>query len=172
MASLTRWTWVCVNSGIWWWTERPGVLRFMGSQRVRHNWVTELNWTELNHHLNYEYRQSVSVLQLQPWKPVCLSKQKLIQPHWLYFWKMGETEFLDNWIFRSLIETDRNARSYSLVLFQMQSMLRWLFVSSSGLILQLLWLVLKENSFDSSRIYEYWLCATYLPKHWRLYSKT
>ena len=34
MASLTRWTWVWVNSGSWWWTGRPGVLRFMGSQRV------------------------------------------------------------------------------------------------------------------------------------------
>ena len=46
MASLTRWTWVWVNSGSWWWTGRPGVLRFMGSQRVRNYWVTELNWTE------------------------------------------------------------------------------------------------------------------------------
>ena len=46
-ASLTRWTWVWVSSGSWWWTGRPGMLRFMGSQRVRHNWVTELNWTEL-----------------------------------------------------------------------------------------------------------------------------
>ena len=48
MASLTRWTWVWVNSGSWWWTGRPGVLQFMGSQRVRHDWVTELDWTELN----------------------------------------------------------------------------------------------------------------------------
>ena len=46
MASLTRWTWVWVNSGIWWWTGRPGVLQFMGSQKFRHDWVTELNWTE------------------------------------------------------------------------------------------------------------------------------
>ena len=46
MASLTRWTWVWVNSGSWWWTGRPGVLRFMGSQRVGHDWATELNWTE------------------------------------------------------------------------------------------------------------------------------
>ena len=46
MASPTRWTWVWVNSGSWWWTGRPGVLRFMGSQRVGHNWATELNWTE------------------------------------------------------------------------------------------------------------------------------
>ena len=33
------------NSGNWWWTGRPGVLQSMGSQRVRYNWVTELNWT-------------------------------------------------------------------------------------------------------------------------------
>ena len=46
MASLTRWTRVWVNSGRWWWTGRPGVLRFMGSQRVGHDWATELNWTE------------------------------------------------------------------------------------------------------------------------------
>ena len=45
MASLTQWTWAWVNSGRWWWTGRPGVLRFMGSQRVRHDWATELNWT-------------------------------------------------------------------------------------------------------------------------------
>ena len=40
MASLTRWTWVWVNSGSWWWTGRPGVLWFMGFQRG------QLNWTE------------------------------------------------------------------------------------------------------------------------------
>ena len=45
MASLTRWKWVWVNSGSWWWTGRPGVLRFMGLLRVGHDWVTELNWT-------------------------------------------------------------------------------------------------------------------------------
>ena len=33
-----------VKSGSWWWTGRPGMLQFMGSQRVRHNWATELNW--------------------------------------------------------------------------------------------------------------------------------
>ena len=46
MASPTWWTWVWVNFGSWWWTVRPGVLWFMGSQRARHNWETELNWTE------------------------------------------------------------------------------------------------------------------------------
>ena len=43
IASWTRWSWVWANSGIWW-TGSPGVLRFMGSQRVGHDWETELNW--------------------------------------------------------------------------------------------------------------------------------
>ena len=47
MASPTQWTWVWVNSGNWWWTGRPSMLRFMGSQRVRHDWATELNWKSL-----------------------------------------------------------------------------------------------------------------------------
>ena len=47
MASPTRWTWVWVNSGSWWWTGRPGVLQSMGSQRVVHDWETKLNWIEI-----------------------------------------------------------------------------------------------------------------------------
>ena len=47
MASLTRWTWVWVNSRSWWWTWRPGVLRFMGLQRVGHDWATDLIWSDL-----------------------------------------------------------------------------------------------------------------------------
>ena len=47
MASPTWWTWVWVNSGSWWWTGRPGVLGFMGSQRVGHDWATELNWKSI-----------------------------------------------------------------------------------------------------------------------------
>ena len=47
-ASPTQWTRVWVNSRSWWWTGRPGMLQFMGSRRVRRDWVTELNWTELN----------------------------------------------------------------------------------------------------------------------------
>ena len=42
--SPTRWTWVWASSRSWWWTGRPGVLQSMGSQRVGHNWATELNW--------------------------------------------------------------------------------------------------------------------------------
>ena len=48
MASWTKWTWVCVNSGGWWWTGRPGMLRFMRLQRVGHDWTTELNWWEVD----------------------------------------------------------------------------------------------------------------------------
>ena len=44
MASPTQWIWVWVVSWSWWWTGKPGMLQSMGSQRVRHNWVTELNW--------------------------------------------------------------------------------------------------------------------------------
>ena len=66
MASLTRWMWVWVNSGSWWWTGRPGVLRFMGSQGVGYNWATELNWTEgplwwMCTHLSVKIDSSVKV---------------------------------------------------------------------------------------------------------------
>ena len=44
IASLIQWTWVWVKSGSWWWTERPGILPFMGLQRLRHDWATELIW--------------------------------------------------------------------------------------------------------------------------------
>ena len=60
IASPTRWTWVWVNSGSWWWTGRPGMLRFMGSQRVGHDWATELNcafWTQMS-----------SMWNVHPWK--------------------------------------------------------------------------------------------------------
>ena len=48
MASLTQWTWVWVDSRSWWWTGRPGMLQSTGSQRVRHNWATEQNWTDIS----------------------------------------------------------------------------------------------------------------------------
>ena len=57
MASPTQWTWVWVNSRSWWWTGRPGVLRFMGLQRVGHDWATKLNWyiadEKLKNRVNY-----------------------------------------------------------------------------------------------------------------------
>ena len=53
MASLTQWTWIWASSRSWWWTGKPGRLQFMGSQRVGHNWVTELNWTGIPRELIY-----------------------------------------------------------------------------------------------------------------------
>ena len=61
MASLTQWTWVWVSSGSWWWTGRPGVLQSMGSQRVRHNWATELNWTERYFKI---YKYTTNIIQI------------------------------------------------------------------------------------------------------------
>ena len=68
MASLTQQTWVWVDSGSWWWTGRPGVLRFMGSQRVWHDW--ELNWAQnlYPRRLSQEHSLSSSVF----WGPVTL----------------------------------------------------------------------------------------------------
>ena len=59
MPSPTQWTWVWVSSGSWWCTGKPGVLQSMGSQRVRHNWATELNWYRF---LNYSLNTSRSFL--------------------------------------------------------------------------------------------------------------
>ena len=45
MSSPILWTGIWVSSGSWWWTGKPGMLQSMGSERVWHNWATELNWT-------------------------------------------------------------------------------------------------------------------------------
>ena len=50
MASPTQWTRVWASSGSWWWTGRPGVLQSMGSQRVGHDWATQLNWWTVKEH--------------------------------------------------------------------------------------------------------------------------
>ena len=73
MASLTWWTWVWVNAGSWWWTGRPGVLWFMGLQRVGHDWATELNWTELR--LQMEASHMATTWWIDK---VCLSTQWLL----------------------------------------------------------------------------------------------
>ena len=77
MASPTQWTWVRVNSGSWWWTGRPGVLRFMGSQRVRHDWATELNWT----------KSVLCIYELSLCTQVCVKvKVKMLVTQWCYVW--------------------------------------------------------------------------------------
>ena len=47
MTSLTLWAWVWVSSRSWWWTGKPGMLQSTGSQRVRHDWVTELHYPSI-----------------------------------------------------------------------------------------------------------------------------
>ena len=75
MASQTQWTWVCWLRE-WWWIGRSGVLRFMVSQRVEHNWVTELNWsfTLLRCSLN----------------PLCFSNIRMVsslsEVYWYFSW--------------------------------------------------------------------------------------
>ena len=66
MSSLTQWTWVWVNSQRWWWTGKPGVRQSMGLQRVRHDWVTELNWTELGLIQN-QFHESTFSYAIQLW---------------------------------------------------------------------------------------------------------
>ena len=56
MASSTWWTWVWVESKSWWWTRRARVLWFMGSQRVRHDWVTGLNWKDIDNYCQTEHK--------------------------------------------------------------------------------------------------------------------
>ena len=68
MASHTRWTRVWVNSECWWWTGNPGVLQFKGSQRVGHDWVTELN------------------LLLQHFSKSVASVKKKRQNVWMWWW--------------------------------------------------------------------------------------
>ena len=92
MASPTQWTWVWMNSRRWWWTGRSGVLQFTGSQRVRQDWATELNWTELN----------VCIAAPGPWEALykCLLLSLLLFPglNWilkdekLNGWKKGQRD--------------------------------------------------------------------------------
>jgi len=68
MASLTQWTWVWVNSGSWWWTGKLGMLRFMGSQRVRHNLATELTDLCLCAIIIWNFTPSFYFYIPQPWQ--------------------------------------------------------------------------------------------------------
>ena len=67
MASPTQWTRVWASSGSWWWTGRPGVLQSMGLQRVRHDWVAELNWTQLINTLVINKYPSHSMVKHVAW---------------------------------------------------------------------------------------------------------
>ena len=85
MAPLTQWTWVWVNSGSWWWTGRPGVLQPMGSQRVGHDWATELSWKVLLLYM----RSKFLILRIPcSWKVINHSKEEEGLPWWLRWWRI------------------------------------------------------------------------------------
>ena len=77
MASPTRWTWVWASSQSWWRTGKPGMLQSMGSHRVEHEWVTELNWLKkppcsasflprpsLMHHWHFYFLHNFTLLRM------------------------------------------------------------------------------------------------------------
>ena len=80
MSSQTRWTWVWVNTGGWWWTGRPGVLRFMGWQRVRHDWATELtDWPICRFVVTSSFQGKGSMSILSIWQMFFTSPSDLVQ---------------------------------------------------------------------------------------------
>ena len=89
MASRTRWTWVWVNSRSWWWTGRPCVLRFMGSQRVGHDWATELNWTDHGGWMSFQKWKSEvgsflsSLMTFFNWHVLTMYMYYNYQYHWV-----------------------------------------------------------------------------------------
>ena len=93
VASLTRWTRFWVNSGIWLWTGRPGVLQFMGSQRVGHDWVTELNWMLNNDKDLYITKKSFKM-------QICLHYSHL---HHQLPWTSGESPNALAWLSSSFV---------------------------------------------------------------------
>ena len=87
MASLTQWTWVWVNSRNWHRTGRPGMLQSMGSQRVGHDWVTELNWSPRD-------LFSQPSLGPYPWQRLIMALQYLSFPS-----SFEQVHVLDAWLF-------------------------------------------------------------------------
>ena len=123
MASPTQWTWVWVNSGSWWWTGRPGVLRFMRWQRVRHDWATELNWTELN---------GFNIFS-PPLNSVCSS----------YFCKVVLSPFFEPWAIRLLLSFDKySVKSFIQSVFSQFLVLKLCFWGSGAVFVVLLLLLL------------------------------
>ena len=93
MASPTRWTWVWVNSRSWWWTRRPGVLRFMGLQRVGHDWAVELKWGTKR---KIQRENDKKLLINSIWIPVALPSLFVPEPTDNLLWP-GKFEPFINW---------------------------------------------------------------------------
>ena len=95
--------WVRVISRSWWWTRRPGVLQFMGLQRVRHNWVTELNWTEMFFWYSLAFlmiQQMLAIWSLVPLpflKPAWTSGSSQFSYCWSLAWRIFEHYLSSMW---------------------------------------------------------------------------
>ena len=74
MASPTRWIWVWASSRSWWWTGKPGILHSMGSQRVGHDWATELNWIEKGSENHLMLPNSCLQRVIWGWSYMCAAK--------------------------------------------------------------------------------------------------
>ena len=66
MTPLTQWTWVWTSFGCWRWAGQPGVLQYRGSQRVVHDWETDLNWIEVEKYLKFAVIICGSVFPVGP----------------------------------------------------------------------------------------------------------
>ena len=99
MAWLTQWTWIWVNSRSWWWTGRPGVLRFMGWQRVRHDWATELNWTDCLWAKFFKARDDISTQSPShlPWPHSSSSFMSFSNGHGLWCQLFSRVQLYDPW---------------------------------------------------------------------------
>ena len=101
--SLTRWTWVWVSSGSWWWTRKPGMLQAMGSQRAGHNWATELSTTVHSH--QQKFTEGLVALQYH---------QYLLLPDFNYYHPQGFQWYLIvSWICISLKTNEVRNISYA-----------------------------------------------------------
>ena len=94
MTSLTRCTWIWVDSGSWWWTGRPGVLRFMGSQGIRHDWVTKLTWTDTES-ATWALEYSLTRKKIFSANEITLSSPAASGAERIYysFWLLSKTSF-------------------------------------------------------------------------------
>ena len=88
----TRWTWVWVNSRSWWWTGRPGVLRFMGSQRVGHIWATDLIWI-ITYPLQYSW---ISLVAQTVKNPPAMRETWVWKMPWRRAWQPIQYSCLEN----------------------------------------------------------------------------
>ena len=118
MASPTRGKWVWVDSGSWWWTGRPGLLQFVGSQRIGHDWATELNWClyqkKKSHPSLYGYTLCVKAYLFQvpcrhiPFQPLNLFQNNIFSMEFFSFRQSkGLSHLLDSSEIPSVLHTSK-----------------------------------------------------------------